>query len=207
MYHGKTILKSVMVVLIILTPKISFSQNSQWSGNVNLLLGMKMLNKDDWFPSEVHVGTGLGFDIRRTNWPFDIYIEYIRSSGKGYDGPTDMESATSEFNLGIRYIIKTEKSGVMFLGIGPSFSKASTEIIHEVDTFDEVTFRDEYENVSVVDDDTGYGIWISWGTYTTLKDLFNIGLGFKYTIAPVTILDIDTDAGGGHLYLKTGFHF
>lgn len=79
----KTIVLSI-VMCWLLIPGLAMSQSSSnpddWTGNVNVFLGAKMLDKDDWEPVDEHFEAGVLIDFKQKSWPISIAIDFLRSS-------------------------------------------------------------------------------------------------------------------------------
>ncbi len=57
------------------------------------------------------------------------------------------------------------------------------------------------------DDETGYGIWLDAGLYTTLRKNLNIGIDGRWSKADLELFDRDAQAGGWHIGVMAGFHW
>lgn len=179
------------------------SAQDQWTGNMNLFLGQKNLDKDDWEPVEEQGEFGIELDFRKKDWPVSIAIDILSSSAD--DSVTvfdplfgfvtvDVEGKTSEFNVGVRKIWEEHPTVRPFIGGGLSFIRAEMEVT--IPGFG-----------SASDSDTGVGIWLGGGIYLTMAEHFNLGVELKYSDANVTIADVDGTAGGTHFGLLAGYHW
>jgi len=201
--------KIITLTFICLTfsiPDLAFCESearpSAWLGNVNLFLGTKFLDKDDWEPVEDHLEGGILFDIRRENWPVSIAVDLLYSwddkdiavdiLGVGRVNST-VEAKTFEINIGVRKIWEILNYFRPFIGGGPAFIKAELE----------VTQRGN----SISDSDTGFGVWIDAGVYVTLARHLNLGVDARWSKAEVEIFDAQGDAGGWHIGALIGFHW
>jgi opacity protein-like surface antigen len=165
------------------------SQQTAWTGNVNLFLGAKALDEDDWEPVDEQDEWGIEVDFKQKSWPVSIAIDFLYGSDDGTLWGTEFESETSELNLGVRKIWDQFPHVRPFIGGGISF------------------IRGEFSAPGVSDDDSAVGIWFGGGVYWTLVEHFNIGLEAKYSTAEVTLFGVDADAGGGHFGLLVGYHW
>jgi hypothetical protein len=112
----KAIVLSI-VISWLLIPGLAMSQPSSnpddWTGNVNIFLGAKILDKDDWDPVDEHFEAGVLIDFKQKSWPISIAIDFLRSSDEEDVSVAvlnfgtfsfDLEGNTTEFNLGVRKI-------------------------------------------------------------------------------------------------------
>lgn len=189
---------SLALVFSILTVSVAAAQDV-WTGNANVLLGAKALDKDDWEPAEEQSEFGIEIDFRKKDWPVNIAIDLLGATGEGtaiepFSGTeAKLKSKTSEFNIGVRKIWDQFPHVRPFIGGGLSFIRAEAE----VSAF----------GTSVSDDDTGTGIWLGGGVYWTLGEHFNLGLELKSSYAKVTLFDTEVNAGGGHFGMLAGYHW
>ena len=198
----KYIIAVLALVPFVLCASVASAQD-QWTGNINVFLGQKSLDKDDWEPIEKQSEFGIEVDFRKKDWPVNIAIDILHSWAEDtvsltdpFTGPYDMKVTgnTTEFNIGIRKIWDEFSSVRPFIGGGLSYIRA------------------EFEGTipglgSASDSDTGVGIWLGGGVYFTLGEHFNIGVELKYSDAEVTLFDVDGDAGGTHYGLLAGYHW
>jgi hypothetical protein len=89
----------------------STSNPGDWTGNINLSLGMKYLDDYDWEPLEEQQELGIRVDFKQQGWPVSIAIDLFHSSDDKtmyvYDPwlgtvPVSVEANTSELCLGVR---------------------------------------------------------------------------------------------------------
>ncbi len=179
----------VVFMLSTVCSEASASQQSNWTGNVNVFLGAKSLDEDEWEPSDEQSEFGIEIDFKQQNWPVSIAMDFSRGSGDGTLWDIKFESETSELNIGVRKIWEQFPHMRPFIGGGVSF------------------IRGEFSGPGVSDDDTGVGGWLGVGVYYTLAEQFNIGVEAKYSGAEVTLFGVDVNAGGGHLGLLIGYHW
>ncbi|VAX15028.1 hypothetical protein MNBD_NITROSPINAE01-1652 [hydrothermal vent metagenome] len=71
---------SLMVMLAItFTAPVSFAE-SEWTGNINALVGKRMLENSKWEPLDDQWGGGLEFDFKQKSWPVSILFSVSGSS-------------------------------------------------------------------------------------------------------------------------------
>ncbi len=193
----KPIVMSLLLTVMVALLFVGFAgravcQESKWTGNVNLLIGAKALDEDDWEPAHEHAEFAIGIDFGKTNWPIAVAIDLIGSAGEGTLGSFDVEASTSEFDLGVRKIWKPAQKVRPFLGGGIAFITGTMEVKNSF--------------ASVKDDDTGTGFWINGGIYMTLNELINLGIEARVSSAEIELNGVEGNAGGGHFCFFVGFH-
>jgi len=201
----KTIVMSI-VVCWLLIPGLAMSQSSSnpddWTGNVNVFLGAKMLDKDDWEPVDEQFEAGVLIDFKQKSWPVSIAIDFLRSSDEEDVSfavlnfgtfSFNLEGNTTEFNLGVRKIWDNLTMVHPFVGGGLAVINAEV--------------KGTALGVSVSEDDTGVGVWLEGGAYVTLSEHFNIGAEARWSKAEVTLFNVDGEAGGFHIGALLGFRW
>lgn len=185
----------------------SYGLCENWTGNTNLLYGLKYLEEDDWDHRDNHHEWGINIDLKKPNWPVSMVIGYLKSYGSELNETTPYlkaTAATTEFDLGVRKIFTT-RSVRPFISGGISYITAETEDIDiNYDNKD-----DSYKpNPQNYDDDGNTGFWIDAGIFAPIIiDYFNIGLAVKWSTAEVTINGVDVEAGGTQIIFLTGLHW
>ena len=179
--------------LSILWASTALAQQGLWTGNINVFLGAKALEEDDWAPVEDHTEIGLKVDFRQQSWPVNIAIDFLFSSDDDEALGIDVEGETSELNFGVRKIWDQFPHVRPFIGGGISLIRAE--------------FKGSLLGITVSDEDAGVGFWIDGGVYWTLGEYFNIGLEAGISKAEVTLFGVDAEAGGGHFGVLAGYHF
>jgi len=176
-------------IITIAGSEISALGQSDWTGNVNFFLGAKALDEDEWEPVEEQTEFGVEIDFRQQNWPVSIAIDILGAADDNTFAGFDVESKTSELNIGVRKI--WDKSPIVrpFIGGGVSF------------------ITGEFEAFGVSEDDSAIGFWLGGGVYWTLSEHFNLGMELKVSSAEVTLFGVDANAGGGHFGLLIGYHW
>jgi len=108
----KKIAVLISLCLILSIPSLAMCEN--WTGNINLLLGAKVLDEDEWEPVEEHSEVGISCDFRQENWPISITFAYLSSEDDDgtavvfVPGPGwtigNFEAETREINVGVKKI-------------------------------------------------------------------------------------------------------
>ena len=173
------------------------------SGNLNVLLGFKAMEKTDWEPVEMQGEGGIMLDFKGENWPISVALDFLGSyaedtgtffvPGSG-NVTAEWEGRTSEFNGGIRKYWGEKSIMRPYIGGGLAFIGAWLEA---------QTGRFDY----VRDSDYGVGLWLNGGVIWTLNKHFNIGFDVRVTGAEVTVFDQTRKAGGFHSGLILGYRW
>jgi hypothetical protein len=177
---------AICLGFFMLMPSISLAQ--YWSGNVDLFLGAKLLDEDDWEPVEEHGQFGILADFGKVDWPVNVAIGFLSSTTSENTLLGEFEASTSEVNLGIK---KTFGNVVRpYIGGGLAFITGKLE--HSVSSLS-------------VDSNTGTGFWLNGGVYLTISNHFNIGLDLRVSSAKASIFNYDAKVGGVHAGLVLGY--
>jgi hypothetical protein len=161
------------------------------AGNVNFILGQKMLDKDDWDPLEDQPEFGAQITVGGADWPVHIAIDVIGSLDEETVFGEDVTGSTVEVAPGVRKIWGKNKTHP-FVGGGIALVQGEVEVF------------------SVSFDDTGTGYWIDGGVFWRLGPRFNIGFDARWSSAKIDF-DVfgdpinDVEAGGEHLGLLLGW--
>ena len=166
---------------------------NQWSGNVNFLLGAKVLEESEWAPVDEHAAFGVLIDFKQKQWPVSIAIDLLGSYSEETELGVKFEGTTSEFDLGVRKIWDVQGSSIRPY-VGGGLALVSGE-------FKGIGFT------TASQDDDGTGIWLNGGIYWTLGPHFNLGLDFRVSTADVTLFGVEVDAGGTSGGLLLGYHW
>jgi len=176
----------------------------RWSGNVNLFLGEKFLDEDNWEPVDQQFEMGLLMDIDfKHRWiPFSLALDLLYSRGEDDVGTLDLgvgtfytnvDSRIIELDLGIRKIWDAPKHIRPFIGGGLAIINGE--------------MKAESIGVSVSDDETGYGMWADIGVYVMLSERFNLGIDARWSKAEIDLFDREAKVGGWHIGALAGLHW
>jgi opacity protein-like surface antigen len=187
----KCLVHTVLICLILNAGSVSIAQD--WTGNINLFLGAKALEKDDWKTFEVEEQTQFGIlvDIGKTGWPVNVSMDLLASQTTESTPLADFEAGTTEFNLGIRRAF----GDVVRPYVGGGVAAVSA------------TLKGSSLGISYSDNDTAIGLWVNGGVYLTIGNTFNVGLDLRYSTAKATLFDSDFRIGGVHVGLALGYHW
>ncbi len=182
-----------VAVLVTAVSGVQAFDDYAWTGNVNIFLGAKAMDQDDWEPAHEHGQVGLLVDFRRQFWPVNIAVDLLFSNGEGTVGGLDVEATTAELNVGVRKIWDHLSMIRPYVGGGLAMIYAEGT----------VSLAALSESV----DDSSLGFWLNGGVYWALGETFNIGIDLRYSAADVTLMGEDVKAGGGHAGLILGWHW
>ena len=189
--------------MLLLVMAAIFSQQANASGNLNVLLGFKAMESNDWDPVNAQAEGGLMLDFKAEDWPVSIALDFLGS----YAGETgtfivpgqglvtgNWDGTTAEFNGGIRKYWSEASTMRPYIGGGLAFISAALEAQTGIFNY-------------VRDDDYGIGLWFSGGVVWTLGGNFNIGFDVRLTAAEVTVFEQTRKAGGFHSGLILGYRW
>lgn len=196
----------IMLFLVLSIPSRALcgtdKDTKSWTGNVNLFLGEKFLDKDDWEPMDKQIEAGILMDVKHRSVPFSIAFDLLYSKDKEDIGSldsgigpfyTNVESRIMEFDVGIRKIWECPRNVRPFIGFGLA------NIVGEI--------KAESFGVSVSDEDIGYGQWADIGAYVTLTERFNIGFEARWSNVQINLYGAEAKVGGRHIGVLTGIHW
>ncbi len=166
------------------------SAHADLTGNVNVFLGAKGLDENDWAPVDDQGEMAIEFDFRERTWPLNLVIGLRGAHDEEGVGGGDIESSTSELSLGVRKIWDSAPYIRPFVGGGLALIGA-----------------EQKSPAGTSSSDGAPGIWLGGGAYLALTPHFNIGLDLRVTGAEVTVAGVDREAGGVHFGVLFGYHF
>ena len=167
---------------------------NEWSGNINLFLGGKSLDSDDWGDLDEQATLGVLVDFKPNHWPVSIALDFLGSSDEVNQLDTKLEASAFEFDVGVRKIwVVSGRSLRPYIGGGFAFIRTKLEVSG---------------TSSESDEDFGAGVWLNGGVYWTLGQSFNLGLDLRYSeTEAISLYGIDSKAGGGFAGLMLGYHW
>ncbi len=171
-----------------------------WTGNINALIGGKVLDEDDWEPVEGHAAFGLMFDTRPRSWPVALCINLIGSVGGDEDDDTDIDTvaSTGELQLGIKKVFgEGGEIGPFRAWIAGGVSFMTAAIVIDRPNADEID-----------EDDSAIGGWAGVGCYWTIARHFNIGPAVQFSAGEeVELFGRERQPGGLLVGLNLGYHW
>ncbi len=185
-------------LLLCLPAQRAAAEDKSWTGNANLFMGSKALDRSDWKPAHKQAEIGVEVDFKKRDWPVSIAIDILGAYGeaKVYDpfyGEVRIESYTDELSLGIRKIWDGAPHVRPFIGGGVSLVSATGNVL--------------ISGTPMEASGSGGGFWLGGGVYWTLGTAFNLGLEFRTSTAKATISNQEIKAGGRHFGLLLGYHW
>jgi opacity protein-like surface antigen len=184
-------MKRLVVAGLISAMPMGLMAGDMWhggvTGNVNLLIGQKTLDKDDWEPLDKQAEIGVMFDIGGKDWPVNFALDMLVSADEETISGVDVDASTAELDIGIR---KSFLEG----NLHPYAGGGLAVIQSRIDGIDE-------------DTDTGLGFWVSGGLYYSIIEHINVGFDLRYSYAKTTLFGIEGQAGGTHVALFAGYHW
>jgi opacity protein-like surface antigen len=169
--------------------------SDDWSGNLFLFAGQKILDEDDWEPIDEQLAFGVMADLGIPGWPVNLALDVFYSFNDDEVGGVDVSGDTLEFNLGVRkYFALTgdkEEGLSIFVGGGLCLAFASAEVDGESE------------------DANGVGFWVDAGLIYTLGGGWTIGAEVGFTSADVEFedADVEAEAGGIRYGVVLGFRW
>ena len=196
----KPLIVFLVICLVLLLPGRGTCQI--WTGAINLQIGVKELDDDDWAPLDTHLGFGVLMDFRQETWPAGIAFDVMRSSddvteyNAGLGGNYDIEVSTLEIDLGVRKIFENKRAKIRpYIGGGIGYVNAE---------FEQFTIK-TYTSFS--EDKSTLGFWVNAGFHWLLSSEFSIGVDARWSTAEVTMFDEKLDAGGLQYGFMVGHHW
>jgi len=201
MFHRKG---AVLAFLFLISIALMVPTVAGATGNVNVFIGSKTLDKDDWAPVEDQGEFGVQFDISDQDWPVSIAVNFLTSTDDSGDDPlglfSDYSADTQELQIGVKKIWDVGGRAHPFVGGGAALIRGS---------YSGPVIYAPYFTSEVSDSDSGLGAWATAGVFWTFgsRKGFNIGVEATWSKADLEILGADVDGGGLHLGLIMGFHW
>jgi hypothetical protein len=187
-FMGRRLLPVVIAAVVLLLPTSALA-----GGEINLFYGQKDL-EDDWDPLESQQTIGLQLTFGH-QWPVAVAIDYLKSSDDGsynyYGYSYKIEAETTEFDVGVRYLFRKDKTVVPYVGGGLAYIDG----VLSVEGFD---FSD-----------SAVGFWIAGGVNFRIGKFFNLGVDLRSSSAEIkpSELPIEIDAGGVSYGVLLGFRW
>lgn len=167
---------------------------AQWTGNANILFGVRTLNEDDWNPLEEQTEFGAMVDFRPVQWPINLTVECSLASSEKSRFGILLEGETLELDVGVKKIFENSSQFNPFLAGGLAIVNVQAS-------------GNFWGFFDIEDDKTEIGGWVSGGAFVTLSEHLNIGLQAKYTLVNTDWYGRDRELGGPHLGGFVGYHW
>ncbi|WP_221796299.1 outer membrane beta-barrel protein [Oceanobacter mangrovi] len=160
----------------------------EWDGSINLLLGSKQLDSDDWPGMDQQGSMLLTFDIRPAASPVALAADLMFSA----EEKGDITAGTAELHLGPRWYIDNSSAFTPYLGAGV----VAVNVLIENDD-DDIADKE----------DSGNGWWAGAGVRYQFDEHFQAVLDVRYSDATVTIDDNERQAGGSNFAIGAGYRW
>ena len=193
-HMNTTLLTSALLLAGALTTTQAIAD--EWDGNINLLLGQKSLDSDDWGDNDSQKAFGIQFDFARSEWPVHLVVDLYGAGETEGNGDDKVEDVTGGLHLGVRkYWTVGSSSFTPFVGGGLALVTA------------ESTTGSGDDKETVEDDEGGLGYWVGGGAKWVLGEHLNIGGEVRYSQAEVDLDGTELEAGGVYAGLLAGYHW
>ncbi len=206
----KMVLFGFVMCFLLLCPHLAHSETGSnpndwtpdyWSGSVNIFLGIKALDEEDWEPVEIHDQIGIVADVKPRSWPVSLAVDFLASS--------DDQGAISLAGIGTVSLEAEAKTRELDLGVRKAWD--DTRSVHPYFGGGIGVFWAELEGRTTgsrtSDDDTGIGLWIGAGVIWVFYEHANVGVDFRWSRSEVTLYGVDVEAGGYHTGLLLGYRW
>ena len=193
-HMNTTLLTSALLLAGALTTTQAIAD--EWDGNINLLLGQKSLDSDDWGDNDSQNAFGIQFDFARSEWPVHLVVDLYGAGETEGSGDDKVEDVTGGLHLGVRKYWAVGSSGFTpFVGGGLALLTA------------ESTTGSGDDKETVEDDEGALGYWVGGGAKWVLGEHLNIGGEVRYSQAEVDLDGTELEAGGVYAGLLAGYHW
>jgi hypothetical protein len=179
---------AVSIMLVFCSPALAET------GNFNLLLGRKTLEKSDWEPLEEQFAASLHLDVTPDGWPVAFAVDFLGSATQedNYHGSGwDLEASTGEYDFGVRKFFGDVTGFAGFIGGGLGYFEAEA--------------KTSFGGLSGSEDGSGFGFWIDGGIQGRAGTNLNLGLDLRISRAKVDVGGVDVEAGGTTFGVYIGY--
>lgn len=205
-------MKRIFFILPLLVFAISLTSNAFSAadglpGNLNILIGKKTLDEDDWGPADSQYELGVDIDFKKTTWPIyvDIACFYLKDIEDISDGESIL-TTTWEFRLGAKYIWDFSQIMHPYIAGGVSHIKVNMKTGTNLGPTPWHLHGSSYD-INDSDDDSANGYYFTGGFYWRFGERINLGAEFGYSSATATLFGVDIEAGGTHALVVIGLHY
>ncbi len=204
----KNLFPLLMMFLIFFIPANAGA--AEWSGNVNGLVGIKMLDDSDWGDFDDQTEIGIMADFGMDSWPLSLSANLLYSSDSTSDYHDNEindtyyytyygeDATTVELNLGVKKIWPLAGRFNLYVAGGLAVIYGEMEITRADNLSG--SYRDTDR-----EDDTGLGGWGGVGCYFTFANHVNLGVDLRYSTAEIDMYNDEIDAGGVHVGMLVGY--
>ena len=187
----RLITTSVTTSLLVILPNSFVHADDSWSNRVSILFGQKHLQKDI-FDENKHSAFGIGFDIKKQDWPVSIAIDLVGSGKETNNANSGSDVATGELHLGIR-------KHWLFNNIEPYIGGGASLSVTEITNFsgDGIEKQD--------DDEIAY--WVSTGINWKFDSNIVVGADIRYSDAKAELFNSAIKTSGVYSMVTVGYQF
>jgi len=174
---------------IVLTTKSAYAQSNEKNrdARLNLMIGTKQLNTEDWDFVAGQKAFGVDIDISVKKWPVDVVAGFIHSQDKIQNLNVKNLALTNEIILGI----KKEWGAFLSLYVTGGLSIINARV----------------EGWNGNDTGTGAGAMVGGGINVPLLKRFHGGFLYRYSCAQADILGISKKLGGDSYLFSIGYNW
>ncbi len=166
-------------------------QQAHAAGCIQVQLGQKSLNKDDWEPLESQGLFGFAFHAIGEQSSVGFIAQYLVSAKEDELMGVDVTGSTGELALGAYIPISSSSSAEWYGAGGLAFVAATLEGANGF--------------AVIKDDDSATGFWAEGGGNFKLGEHLTLNASLRYSKATVELFDTDGEAGG--LMFKAGLGY
>lgn len=163
------------------------------AGGIQVQLGQKSLNKDDWEPLESQGLFGFSFHTIGENSSVGFMAQYLASAKEDEMMGVDVTGTTGELAFGAFFPFSTTSSSQFYGAGGLAFIAAELEAANGF--------------AVIKDDDSALGFWVEGGGNFLAGEHFLFNASLRYSKATVEMFDIDGEAGGFMFKAGIGYGF
>lgn len=167
-------------------PAISFA-----AANVQLFVGQKDLDDDDWKGIDPQLEIGVMTTSGPESWPVSIAADLMYSQGSGKRSGVKVTGNTTEINLGVRKIFD---SGDLRPYVGGGLAYILAEAKGSVGGF------------SASESTAAPGFWANAGLFYNIGQI-GVGAGLRFSAANSDKDEFEAELGGLHYGVTVGYTF
>jgi opacity protein-like surface antigen len=187
----RLITTSVTTSLLVILPNSFVHADDSWSNRVSILFGQKHLQMDI-FDEKKHSAFGIGFDIKKQDWPVSIAIDLVGSGKETNNTNSGSDVATGELHLGIR-------KHWLFNNIEPYIGGGANLSVTEITNF-------SGDSIGKQDDD-GIAYWVSTGISWKFDNNIVVGADIRYSDAKAELFNSTIKTSGVYSMVTVGYQF
>lgn len=172
---------TAIVSVIATTFSIGAFAMSPATEDFHLMIGGKLMNRDDWAPAEDQLEGGGGVSYQPANSPVGFTVQYLTSYGNGDSADGVFRVHTREIQAGLEHVWVIGSSLRPYIEGGGDFGKTRASL------------------QGFAESGHGVGGWIAGGITWILPGHLALGAQSGYSYFPVTISGVHAQGGGFHI--------